>query len=399
MILIPKKAVVFVGGSQDHLPFIKSAQQLGFSTIVFDQDKTCKGGVVADYFYKISTHDLAGIISLTKKLSLEFSIRGIMTYSSAYQAIINTANLAKENGLPYCNIKSIEITNDKELTRNRLLEHKIPTTNGKTLGNIGEAVKYFEENINSMLIIKPASGGQGSRGTNLIKTRSDIYSFYEEASACSSDKKVILERFVNGQEYSIDGIVRGDQAHIFSITKKYNLGPKANYIMSGFTTLSKKEQSDVGKEIKDLSIRVIKALEVSNSFFSIDVIGSKNQLFVIECGLLLDCKIDRFLAYQNVRIYELFLSVITNKAINLYESKLPEHVLLKFLHAKEKGLLKINKDKVLDFDGMIEWRKADGSTVVTPNSISDVLGWALTKNQSKKNLNLLEELFSVTKIH
>ena len=391
-----KKAVVFVGGSQDHLPFISAAQHLGFYTVVFDQDSTCKGGLVADYFYRISTHNLAGMISLTQKLSLEFSICGVMTYSSANQAIVNTASLAKLNGLPYCNIKSIELTNDKELTRKRLVEHKIPTTHGKMLGSIDEAVRYFKDNINSMLVIKPASGGQGSRGINLIKTESDIYRFYEEASACSSDSKVILERYVDGQEYSIDGIVVGDQPHIFSISKKYNLGPKANYIMSGFTTLSKNEHSDLGKEIKDLSIKVVKALGITNSFFSIDVIGSKNRLVVIECGLLLDCKIDKFLAYQNISVYNSFLSVITDEAVKLCEPTLLEQVSLKFLHAKDKGLLKIHKDKALDFDGMVEWEKADRSAVVTPNSIADVLGWTLTKNQSKKNLELLDELFSVT---
>lgn len=396
MSLIQKKAVLFVGGSQDHLPFIDAAQQLGFYTIVFDLDSTCKGGVAADYFFRISTHDLTGILSLSRKLSLEFCICGVMTYSSADQAIINAATLAKLNGLPHCNLKSIELTNDKELTRNRLIEHKIPTTQGKTLENIDEALRYFEENLNSMLVIKPSLGGQGSRGVNLIKTESDIYRFYDEASTNSNDSKVILERYVDGQEYSIDGIVVGDQPYVFSISKKYNLGSEANYIMSGFTTLSKNEQSDLGKEIKDLSIKVVKALGISNSFFSIDVIGSENSLVVIECGLLLDCKIDRLLAYQNFSIYESFLLVITGEAIKLPEPKLLEQVSLNFLHAKDKGFLKIQLDKVQDFDGLVEWGKADGSAVVKPKSIADVLGWAVTKNQSKKNLELLDELFSVT---
>ncbi len=44
---------------------------------------------------------------------------------------------------------------------------------------------------------------------------------------------MILEHYIDGQEYSIDGIVVGDEPHILSVTKKYNLGSKSNYIMSG----------------------------------------------------------------------------------------------------------------------------------------------------------------------
>ncbi len=40
-----------------------------------------------------------------------------------------------------------------------------------------------------MLVIKPAAGGQGSKGINLVKTESDIYRFYQEARANSTDSK------------------------------------------------------------------------------------------------------------------------------------------------------------------------------------------------------------------
>ncbi len=100
---------------------------------------------------------------------------------------------------------------------------------------------------------------------------------------------------------------------------------------------------------------------------------------------------------SGISVYEYFLSVIiTKEAVNPCKPALLEQVTLKFLHAKDTGTLKIHKDKVLKFDGIVEWNKADQSTVVTPRSIADVLAWILTKNHSKKNLELLEKLFSIT---
>ena len=104
-------------------------------------------------------------------------------------------------------------------------------------------------------------------------------------------------------------------------------------------------------------------------------------LMILECGVLLDCKIDRMLYYAGIDVYDLIIKILTGQGIHSDKNHKVENLFLSFLFAPNEGQLNINSEEANKYDGIIEWEKPNGSFVKPPNSIADALGWIITKDK------------------
>tara|TARA_B100000945_G_scaffold319145_1_gene325716 strand:+ start:2669 stop:3859 length:1191 start_codon:yes stop_codon:yes gene_type:complete len=378
-----KKTIIIIGGSQSHVPFITSANNLGYNTVVFDIDDDCKGAKVADIFYKISTHDFDNILLKCLELNEKSKISAVITCSSSTLPLIIVSKICHKLDLLSYSLESVKLSTNKLLMKNYFVNKGISTPEWIVTDNEYDAINFIKK-IEDKLIIKPSSGSQGSKGVNLINIDSDISKIIKNSKEHSSDSQVLIERYYMGQEYSVDGIVIGKKPIILSISKKYNLGPKYNFTMCGFymeKILNNKILNNDYSSIIENSTKAVKAMNISNSFFSVDIILTKKGPFVLECGVLLDCKIDRLLYHSGIDIYSLFINTITGNKINYDNVFNNKDLYLNFLFSPKQGQLNINKNEVKNFDGIIEWESADGSLVKPPNSISDTIGWIITKRK------------------
>jgi biotin carboxylase len=395
------KKIIFIGGSNDHVPFIEAAKDMGYFTVVFDRDEACDGGVVSDAFYKISTHDIEHIIFKCKDLNKENEVRGVMTYSSATEPLVAVAKVCELLGLPSFTTKTINIASDKILMKECFKRFDVPTPKWTSVNEMKEAIHFFEKSDSMPLIMKPSSGAQGSIGVFLVKQLSDIVSNYQNTSLSSSDSKVIIEEYYQGKEFSVDGIVMGGELFVFSVSEKHNLGSKFNFVMSGFSIIKTYEQIGCREEkvetIKQTALKAVRAMGITNSFFSVDVIDTSKGLMVLECGVLLDCKIDKLLRYVGVDVYKKMIKVIVGDNHNPETSYSFESAVLSFLFANKKGVLKINSQYINEYDGTIEWEKSDGEYVRPPQSIDDAIGWSIDDCNHHENscLNKYSNWFSI----
>ena len=74
----PLNYFVIIGGSQSQVPFIQTAQRLGYKTVVFDRNASSPGSAIADKFYAISTHDIDTISYECYKMHKDKSLYRIM---------------------------------------------------------------------------------------------------------------------------------------------------------------------------------------------------------------------------------------------------------------------------------------------------------------------------------
>jgi len=379
-----KNSMIIVGGSQSHVPFIKAAKKIGYKTVVFDGDKNCKGAKISDSFCKISTHDEDKIISKCCELNEKKNIAGIMTYSSSTDPLMAVSKICEKLNLPSFSTESVRLTIDKVLMKECFSNNGIPTPEWIVTDNQTEAI-IFTKGTSERLIIKPSNGSQGSKGVNLIDQDSDISKQFEIAKENSHDSKVILEKYYIGKEFSVDGIVAGDKPVILSVSEKFNLGPEFNFTMCGFSMGEiANEDGELQKafaSIKETAIKAVKAMNISNSFFSADIILTGHGPMVLECGVLLDCKIDRMLYYTGIDVYDLIIKIVTGQGIHSDKNHKVENLYLSFLFAPNEGQLNINSEEANKYDGIIEWEKPNGSFVKPPNSIADALGWIITKDK------------------
>lgn len=376
------KQVIIVGGSQSHLPFIEAAKNLGYKTIVFDIDKNCKGAKQSESFYQISTHDIDKIISKCFEINREEKIAGVMTYSSSTQSLFAVARTCEILGLPSFSLKSAELATNKKLMKECFSDNGISTPEWIETNDINDAVDFANE-TNERLIIKPSSGSQGSKGVFLINQEYDISKYFDIAKGNSHNLKVILEKYYIGREFSVDGIVVDDKPAILSVSEKFNLGPEFNFTMCGFSMgeIANKDKELLREmaSIKAAGKRAAVAMGISNSFFSVDVLLTTSGPLVLECGILLDCKIDRLLYAAGVNVYEMYIKIITGMKIIVKE---PDHTCgygLAFIFADKKGLISFNVDRKTDNGKTVEWERKHGDSTSPPNSVADILGWVISK--------------------
>ncbi|MAR97123.1 MAG: hypothetical protein CMG17_05730 [Candidatus Marinimicrobia bacterium] len=390
------KLVVFIGGSEDHIAFLRASKSKGLKTVVFDLDNKCASKKEADLFFQISTHDFEEILLKLKELSKEYCISGVMTYSSSPKAILNTSKISAHFETQSYSFESASMTIDKSLMKKAFLENDVPTAEARITRNAEEAIDFFENCGQQTMIMKPSSGVSGSKGISQIKTAQEIINNYDHVASFSTDSKVIIESFIDGDEYSIDGIISKNNPIILSVCKKYSLGKSENFIMSGFTSVKQSSSSKdevFFERIENATAKALEALKISDSLFSLDIIASRNEVNVVECGILLDCKIDRLLSFMGINIYEMMISVISGQSISSPKVDNSSPISLNFLFANKSGYFQINQDAVDQFKGQVFWEQTPGSLVSKPKSISDILGWTISVEESKpqKELYFLNE--------
>ena len=391
-----RKLIVFIGGSEDHIAFIRASRSSGFASAIFDLDDKCVSRKEADIFFKISTHDFDGIVIKLLELTSEYDISGVMTYSSSPRAILNASKLSEYFKTPSYSVESASMAIDKSLMKQAFLSSNVPTAKAKITHSIEEAIEFFENNHQQAVIMKPSSGASGSSGIFSTTSANEILKNYDQVASYSIDSNVIIETFVDGDEYSIDGIMTGNKPIILSVCKKHNLGKAGNFIMSGFTSLASSSSVDdkaLLDRLKNASIQAAQALKINDSLFSVDIIASRGEVNVVECGILLDCKIDRLLAFMQINIYEMMISLISGQSISRFDSNIDSRISLNFIFANKDGYFQVNQDAVNKFKGEVFWNKSPGSFVSKPKSISDILGWTISEEESKpqKELYFLKE--------
>jgi len=375
-----QECLIVVGGSQSHVPFIEAAQNLGYQTVVFDRDQNSKGAEISDRFCKISTHDIDQIISKCCEINDEMKLVGVMTYSSSTEPLFAVARTCEILGLPSFSSGAVELATNKKLMKKCFTDSSIATPDWIVTDKINEAIDYIKS-LNGQVIIKPSYGSQGSKGVLLFDQEFDISKQFYIAKENSNDSNVILEEYYTGREFSVDGIVVGDKPVILSVSEKFNLGPEFNFTMCGFSMgiIANDDRELQGKlaSIKAAGKQAAIALGISNSFFSVDILLTNDEPLILECGILLDCKIDRLLRAAGINVYELFIYMIAGRNIVVKE---PEHTKgygLSFMFADQEGRLSLNTDNQLIDSLSVEWERKQGDPVSPPESIADTLGWII----------------------
>ena len=106
------KKILILGGSENQLPLIKSAKELGYQVILCDYSDNAIGKKYADIFYCVSTLDKEAVLKVAEKEKID----GITTNSEPAMPVV--AYVGNELGLPSNPYESIITLSRKDLFRN-----------------------------------------------------------------------------------------------------------------------------------------------------------------------------------------------------------------------------------------------------------------------------------------
>ncbi len=272
--------LVFIGASRSTVPFIQAAKNMGLKTIAFDRDMSAPGAELVDEFHNISVVDYDKI---WKVLQLRH-LTGCFTYSSMNGALETWVGINCQFVLH----TKIDIpwnqTSNKRLMKHVLINHGIATPELADSGTV---------------VIKPEDG-TGGEGVRYIEN------FTGPAAG-------LVEEYIEGEVYSVDGFVNNGKAYILSVCHKKVVRSKDRFIVQGFETLGFQESF-----LKSgLALKVVGAFEVDNSFYSIDMIAGSDGLQAIDVGLLIDCRMDRLYWHVGIDIYKIGIQLALGEDIEM----------------------------------------------------------------------------------
>jgi len=264
---------MILGAGEIQEPVIRKSLSEGYYTIAVDYNPDAPGFQYADKGLLISTHNKKEILKAAK----QYNIDGILTTSDFPVRVV--AYVAEKMNLKSLSVEAANVCTDKFLLRETLK---------KTALNYPKYV--LAENKNDLskvdffpVIIKPVDAS-ASRGVRKVNTKEELLKEYEVSRSFSLSKKVIIEKFIEGREYSAEAITYNGKTKIIAITQKRKIGEKEGY----FVEYSHKIPADITKKdyelIKKTAFDLIDAVKLNNSSSHIEIILSGNEAYVVEIG-------------------------------------------------------------------------------------------------------------------
>ena len=272
------KKIVIIGANNFQMLLIKKANQLGYETHVFAWADGAIGAEFADYFYPISIVEKDEILKKCKEIKPDAVI------SVASDLATLTVNyLAEKLGLVGNSLECTNISTNKYEMRKAFQKNGVSVPKFFEISNINELAKIKE--MKAPIIVKPTDRS-GSRSITKIEDLNDVEKLKKainEAIEVSFEKKAIVEEYIDGEEFSAEGITYKGKHTLLTITRKQTTGAP-HFIETGHTEpaeLSYEMQEKVKKEV----FAGLNSLKIENSASHTEFkITPEGEVKIIEIG-------------------------------------------------------------------------------------------------------------------
>lgn len=248
-----EKRIAIIGASYLQLPLIEKASEMGYETHVFAWECQDVGEKAADFFYPVSIVEKDEILKICRSLDLS----GICTIASDL-AVITVNYVAEHLGLPGNSWETTLKSTNKHLMRLAFSEGSVPSPESRQISSEADLVGL---DIEYPVIVKP-SDRSGSRGITKACSLDELREGIRLALNEGFEKKVLIEEFAEGQEYSVECISQNGKHTLLAVTEKQTTGAP-HFIETGHL-----EPAPLPESIKD-RIR-------QETFHALDVLGIRN---------------------------------------------------------------------------------------------------------------------------
>lgn len=204
-----KKSILVFGVGELQRSIIRRAKLKGLFTIGIDPcaDAVCKDEV--DAFEIVGGQDFEGTCAVVEK----YDVKAIVT-AATDKPLVMMARVAEKYGFPFYSIETAQWSTDKYQMKQRFLEGGVPCARGRLIAKAEEAADLYYP-----LIVKPRDNS-GSRGVKLCRNKKELQEAMQEALQYSHLDTVLVEEFIEGQEYSIEGLHYDGKSEVIQFTEK-----------------------------------------------------------------------------------------------------------------------------------------------------------------------------------
>lgn len=272
------KKIVIIGANNFQMPLIKKAKQLGYETHVFAWAEGAVGAEFADYFYPISIIEKEQILEECKKIKPD----AIISVASDL-ATLTVNYLAEKLGLAGNSLECTKISTNKYEMRKAFLKNGVSVPKFVEISDSNDLSQL--KKMKMPIIVKPTDRS-GSRSITKIENLNDINKIKKavnEAIKTSFEKKAIVEEYIDGEEFSAEGITYNGKHALLAITRKQTTGAP-HFIETGHVQPAELDSETIEK-IKKEVFAGLKSLKIKNSASHAEFkITPNGEIKIIEIG-------------------------------------------------------------------------------------------------------------------
>ena len=264
-----KKAVLVFGCGELQKSIIGRAHKMGLFVVGIDpcQDAFCKDDT--DAFEVVGGQDFEGTCAVVEK----YGIDAIVT-AATDKPLVMMARIAEKYGFPFFSVDTARWSTDKFLMKERFELGGIPHARGRLISRAEDA-----EGLVYPVIVKPRDNS-GSRGVKLCRTKEELEQSMAEALEYSKLDSVLVEEFIEGPEYSLEGLHNDGKSEVIQFTEKKTTEFPYN------VELGHKQPADLSEEqqdaIREIVFKIGEALKFENCPSHTELKINERGVFVIE---------------------------------------------------------------------------------------------------------------------
>lgn len=263
-----KKILVFgVGELQKSI--IDRAHNMGLYVVGIDPcaDAYCKNDV--DAFEIVGGQDFEGTCAVVEKHGID----AIVT-AATDKPLVMMARIADKYGFPFYSVETAQWSTDKFQMKKRFELGGVPHAQGRTISKVEDT-----DGLVFPVIVKPRDNS-GSRGVKLCRNQEELKTSIDEALENSKLDSVLVEEFIEGPEYSIEGLHHDDKSEVIQFTEKKTTEFPYNVELGH---IQPARISDENKQkIREIVEKIGKALNFENCPSHTELKINERGIFVIE---------------------------------------------------------------------------------------------------------------------
>lgn len=264
-----KKSVLVFGCGPLQESIIKRAKLMGLYTVGIDPvaNATCRDAV--DAFEVVGGQDYEGTCAVVEK----YGIDAIVT-AATDKPLVMMARVAEKYGFPFYSVETAQWSTDKFQMKQCFMEGGVPCAKGRL-------VKSVEETVDMVfpVIVKPRDNS-GSRGVKLCRSKEELAASMSEAFEVSKLDTVLVEEYIEGPEYSIEGLHYDGKAEVIQFTEKKTTEFPYNVELGHIQPAN--ISNETRQQIRKIVSKIGKALRFENCPSHTELKINERGIFVIE---------------------------------------------------------------------------------------------------------------------
>lgn len=214
MHIMRKKKVMVLAGSKWQVPIIKKLKEAGCEVWNVNPFENSPGFAFSDGFGLLDVRDKQACLEFAKQHNIDAVLS-----EECDIAVPTVAYVADELKLPSIGADMAELYTNKYAMREFCKNNGLLYPKYRKCKSVDEAKAFLRE-INGKIIIKPLDANS-SRGVFTIENEAELEKHFAEALEYSKfEKCVIAERYINGTEFTVDGIKTPDKHYTMAVSEK-----------------------------------------------------------------------------------------------------------------------------------------------------------------------------------